>query len=524
MFKRFLSILSVASFVCLLPQSVFAFCGFYVAGGDASLFNNATQVVMMREGNRTVLSMQNNYHGPTEAFAMVVPVPQVLQQENVNTLDAELFTKIDQLSAPRLVEYWERDPCDPWYGDMMEDAATDGSGGGPPNSDGVEVEAEFEVGEYDIVILSANDASGLESWLTSNNYNIPTGASDSFTPYIDAGEYFFVAKVDPERVTFVDGKAVLSPLRFHYDSASFSLPVKLGLINSQGTQDIIVYILAQDQRYEVANATNVFIPTNIAVTEDVKENFGPFYTALFAETIGQVPGSVVTEYSWNASSCDPCPGPSLDASDYATLGADVAGASENSRNWVLTRLHARYDADGLGDDLVFQTADPVQGGRQVYSWNDNGERGELEQGTTTGNVNNFQGRYIIYHPWEGELDCEEDQEPRYGEWGGPEGQESAGTAGSAMSPNSTGDEVAQNDNTNTANQLADWLVEDLPELDIVANNGNNNAGNSGNSGTPIDMSQNSSSCACHESASSPSLPFWALCFLGLGLIGFFRRD
>ena len=55
-----------------------AFCGFYVAGGGAELFNNATQVVLMREGTRTVLSMQNTYQGPPEDFAMVIPVPVVL--------------------------------------------------------------------------------------------------------------------------------------------------------------------------------------------------------------------------------------------------------------------------------------------------------------------------------------------------------------------------------------------------------------------------------------------------------------
>ena len=68
-----------------------AFCGFYVAGGDASLFNDATQAVLMREGNRTVLSMQNNYDSPPEDFALVIPVPVVLQQDNVKTLDVSLF-------------------------------------------------------------------------------------------------------------------------------------------------------------------------------------------------------------------------------------------------------------------------------------------------------------------------------------------------------------------------------------------------------------------------------------------------
>src|SRR5262249_60270395 len=84
-----------------------AFCGFYVGGADTKLFNNATMVVLMREGMRTVLSMQNNYQGPPENFALVVPVPVVLQKENVKTLPRDLFDKVDALAAPRLVEYWQ---------------------------------------------------------------------------------------------------------------------------------------------------------------------------------------------------------------------------------------------------------------------------------------------------------------------------------------------------------------------------------------------------------------------------------
>src|SRR5215510_3372482 len=91
------------------PPAARAFCGFYVAGADQKLFNNATMVVMMREGTRTVLSMQNNYEGPPESFAMVVPVPVVLQKENVKTLPEDVFDHVDKLAAPRLVEYWEQD-------------------------------------------------------------------------------------------------------------------------------------------------------------------------------------------------------------------------------------------------------------------------------------------------------------------------------------------------------------------------------------------------------------------------------
>ena len=110
-------------------QEARAFCGFYVGGAGAKLFNDATQVVMMRDGTRTVLSMQNTYKGPPENFAMVIPVPVILQKENVKTLPLDAFDKIDKLGSPRLVEYWEQDPCpkNGMWGDQIGDAF--GAGG-----------------------------------------------------------------------------------------------------------------------------------------------------------------------------------------------------------------------------------------------------------------------------------------------------------------------------------------------------------------------------------------------------------
>ncbi|MBL8923211.1 MAG: DUF2330 domain-containing protein, partial [Myxococcaceae bacterium] len=213
------------------PVAAHAFCGFYVAGGGAELFNNATQVVLMREGNRTVLSMQNNYQGPPEDFAMVVPVPVVLKKEMVKTLPNDVFGRIDTLSAPRLVEYWEQDPCyvePPMDNLRVYESASSGMDDAKPRKGGaplVKVEARFEVGEYDIVILSAKDALALETWLKQNKYKIPEGAEPLFRPYIQTGMKFFVAKVNAKKVTFEKGMAKLSPLRFHYDSEKFELPV-----------------------------------------------------------------------------------------------------------------------------------------------------------------------------------------------------------------------------------------------------------------------------------------------------------
>src|SRR5439155_17535297 len=139
-----------------LSATAHAFCGFFVSGADANLYNNASQVVLMRKGNRTVMTMSNNYKGPTEDFAMVVPVPVVLHKEDVKTLAPNVFNHIDQLSAPRLVEYWEQDPCyrPPVRRERypMAPMAKHASGAAsrPDAELGVKVEAQFTVGEYEI--------------------------------------------------------------------------------------------------------------------------------------------------------------------------------------------------------------------------------------------------------------------------------------------------------------------------------------------------------------------------------------
>ncbi len=443
-----------------------AFCGFYVNGAGSEMYNDATQVVLMRMGTRTVLSMQNNYQGPPEAFALVIPVPTVLQEADVKTLPREVFGRVDQMGAPRLVEYWEVDPCGRPYQEDGRVRRAESAGGPrpttsrPANGHGVTVEAQFEVGEYQIVILSAKDAAGLDTWLRAEKYQIPPGAEPYLRPYVESGMKFFVAKVDPKKVSFdADQRVKLSPLRFHYDSEEFNLPIRLGLANSSGTQDLIVSILAPNQRYDVANYKNVTIPTNLDVKDEVRDRFGEFYAALFDRTIEKNVGAVVTEYAWQASTCDPCPGPNLGGGDFATLGADVlAGAPGKPapyQGWdlVLTRLHARYGKT-VTEDLVFKQADPIVGGREHLQ-----ASGKLEERSQPSGTNNFQARYAIRHPWTGEITC---KDPVRGRWGGPP----AGVTGGGVKPAL---DLAFAPRGKAA--LAQLVGQDIPELAIKAAGG-----------------------------------------------------
>jgi hypothetical protein len=415
---------SMALATLVAPLTATAFCGFYVSGSGASLTNGATRAALMRSGTRTVLSMSNDYNGPPEDFAMVVPVPVVLSREAVRTLPHDVFDHLEALTAPRLVEYWERDPCAQSDGDAVravhllagtvEIASLDSD---VDREHHVRVEARFAVGEYDVVVLSASESSGLEGWLRANRYNIPRGAAASLAPYVRGEWKFFVARVDLARAQRrPGGGARLSPLRMQYDSSEFRLPVRLGLLNAPaGPQDLIVYVLHPSARFEVANYRNAFVPTNLQVTDAVRGRFADFYGALFDATLQSYGRrAVITEYAWSTGGCDPCPSPPLDGNDLATLGAD-ATPDFNGSSMVVTRLHARYNAATLTDDLVFREALPVTGGheRPPRDADDDVTAAKL---TATGNA--FQARYVIRHPWTGAVTCEH---PQRGVWGGPPG-------------------------------------------------------------------------------------------------------
>jgi len=169
--------------LCLLtaPNLASAFCGFYVAKADTKLFNRASQVVMVRDGNKNVITMANDFQGDMDEFAMVVPVPKVLRKRQIHVTEKAILEHLDAYSAPRLVEYFDEDPC------LRYEVATPAAMATAPmakakvarqraKSLGVTIEAEYQVGEYNILILSAKESNGLVTWLTETGYKLPPGA------------------------------------------------------------------------------------------------------------------------------------------------------------------------------------------------------------------------------------------------------------------------------------------------------------------------------------------------------------
>jgi hypothetical protein len=381
----------------LTANQALAFCGFYVAKADTKLFNKASQVVLARHEDKTVLTMANDFRGDPKEFAVVIPVPTFLERDQIHVAEKALIEHLDAYTAPRLVEYFDEDPCQPRPPMRLFSAASApkaaAGAADRAKSLGVKVEAEYTVGEYDIVILSAEQSDGLETWLKESGYKIPGGAGEVLGSYIKQKVRFFVAKVNLEKKSEL-GFTYLRPLQIAFESPKFMLPIRLGTVNADGPQELFIYTLTKNGRVETTNYRTVKLPTGQDLPLFVKEEFGDFYKAMFDQQVKKEDMRVVfTEYAWDMNWCDPCAADPLSADELRKLGVFWVnedgpqgqarrpfppGGGGGAQQCYVTRLHVRYDREHFPEDLVFQE---------------------------TKDRENFQGRYVLRHPWKGKPDA-----------------------------------------------------------------------------------------------------------------------
>lgn len=397
---------AVIILTAMIGHEAAAFCGFYVSKADGTLKNKTSQVILVRDGNRNVITMYNDFKGNLKDFAMVVPVPVVLQKKDIKVVDQAIFNTLNEYSKPRLVEYYDQNPCNRYMEDklsgsvpglQLNEVVVTGYGAAKRKDLGVRVEAKYLVGEYDILILSAKESSGLKTWLDENGYKIPAGADEVLEPYIKSNLKFFVVKVNEEEKKKLPGN-FLRPLQISFSSPKFMLPIRLGMANADGDQDMIVYAFTKKGRIETTNYRTLSLPTSKNVPLFVKNNFGNFYANLFQHQWSKEGKALaMLEYAWDVSpknyvKCDPCVATAPSTQDLVQAGVwwinrdwnDYSDVDDDedldySDNVYFTRLHVRYNRDKFPQDLVFQV---------------------------TPNTENYQARYIVTHPATGDFSCD----------------------------------------------------------------------------------------------------------------------
>jgi hypothetical protein len=314
-------------------------------------------------------------------------------------------------------------------------------------------------------------ATELAAWLRGRGYRFSAEAEKAIRPYIDAGMGVLVAEVDHRRIELIGGdRAQLAPIRYYTDQSVTTFPVKLGLLNLDQAQELIIYVIHRSQRFEAANYKSIFPPTNIHIRERldkiwVQERIGEIYASIHDRLAAKHPGVFLSEYAWDTESCgEPCPAeplllyellglggevldldlteeerypapPQLSEEEEEALEAELEALEPKDRKdtkkarererwevarrqalaarhkYVLSRVHARYDRNFLKRDVEVRPASPVVGGGGIPK----GSKGQLPTDIKPAKQNKLQVRFVTLHPWIGIIKCEKPVRWRWGE-------------------------------------------------------------------------------------------------------------
>lgn len=325
------------------------------------ILNKASKVALFREGELTVLTMSNDVITDVDEFGLVVPVPTVIKEKDVRISDPALFAALEQLTNPKLVETWDPEPCpDRMAMAQAEATAKVASAPSPPSAGGglraadygVKVEAHYDVGEYSIAVLGAQQGrgAGLVEWLNKFHYAVPQEAIPVLNSYIGQNMKFFVAKVNFRKLKG-KGATFLRPIQVRYTTPRFMLPVRLGTINADGPQELVAWAVSAKGRIEATNYRTARMPTGHDLPLYVKDQLEKVYAAIFDQETRKADMRVIfTEFVQRGG---------LDGTTAEKLGVSWGRAPESDVSYLtLSRLHFRYDRDHFPEDLVLQeTAD-----------------------------------------------------------------------------------------------------------------------------------------------------------------------
>jgi MYXO-CTERM domain-containing protein len=561
---RLLGAATLALAVSTLPRSAAAFPGFFASKKSEPIKNHSTQIAVMKKGADTVVSVMPDYDGPIEGFAMILLVPSDVTVDKVTTLKRDFIDRLDSLTAPRFHEYWEQDPCDAgpaeqeWERNLkVAPAAPAASAGAAPPKPAKELfldtKAKQKEGEYKFTLLEPG--ADVVRWLTSHGYQPPEGAAETLKGYGSLRP--LVAEVDAKRIELTgDNLAVLSPIRFATSEPWDTIPSKLGLLNAEKEQELLVYAIDPDSRYEAKNYKTIFPPTNIELDFSAKERMGEFYNALYDLILAKNPQSFLSEYAWPTEGCgQPCATEPMMLSELLSLGGDYfeqsvpdaerhpkppaltkdeekafkesikelkpkekrareelfkqerATVVENQgllarHKYVVSRLHYRYDAKNLPKDPQLGKAAPAAGGTALPK----GKTGEASTEVKTGDANKLQTRYNNFHPWVPVIQC---QNPERYKWG------KAGRDYRGLRKTWITDDLTRKSHTQIKPAVV--VKTPIPELGLGATTtakaeGSAGTGAGGSAGAPAPTEK--SGCGCRVVSGSTDSSSW---LLGLGV-------
>ena len=371
-----------------LSAPAFAFPSLYVAKEEAAPLTANTKIVIARDGDRTTITLSSDPVGGTGDFAMVLAIPSAPAREDIKVVDPAVLDHLEAYTAPRLIEMHDFYPCSPLVHlggfDFISERIKHGRSGPPRRRvQGVTAEAWYGAGDYDVSVLKGPQTAGLAAWLSENGYEVPAEAGPVIADHLAEGMAFVIVEVSDSARPGTPGR-FLPPLQFAFTSGTFTLPIRLGMANARGAQELQLFTLTRGGRTEAVSYPNLPIPSDMRLPPQVETAAAAIYGALFQQAAaGENGPAAFLEHAWDAAWCDPCTSDPPSAAQLRQLGADWAtdlgdGQVALAREVFVTRLRLRYDPGHFPDDLKLRE---------------------------TTDARHFQARYVLRHAWQASADC-----------------------------------------------------------------------------------------------------------------------
>jgi len=258
-------------------------------GSEALSPANADQLLIVRAGVRTVVSIQSAYQGDLDKFVFIIPTPVPVKSEDLHRA-LRLFDKLDRETSPYLVATPHKRECVSdivFDGDMgivsmySKEMERSCGGGGRTEYSVVSADTSGDISQdYDVNIWPAKQTEMLLPWLRHHRFPASTPMRAAIEANILRGMSFIVATVNMQQAK-KEGWSRPPPLQFAFDSEAFSLPFNLAALDSRRQlQDTLVYFLTLQGKVESKNYPTFAVAKGREVVTGVQGRFGEFYDCM----------------------------------------------------------------------------------------------------------------------------------------------------------------------------------------------------------------------------------------------------
>jgi MYXO-CTERM domain-containing protein len=322
----------------LSPAAALACGGFFCS--NAPVDQQAERILFVQEAADTWSAyVEIQYKGESDAFAWIVPVPEVPE---LDTWHGMAFDALDQATQP----VYQPD------GACLNDFAGGPAGGLPEGAEDVAILAQERVGPFDTVTLQSDDARALVEWLRENGYRIVPEMEPFIALYTAEGMKFTAMRL-------ADGEDTdaIEPIKMTYRSMNPVVPLRLTSVAALPEMGVKVWILA-DQRFGPMNVPDVTVPD-----AEVRFDFNIWqsnYLPLVARKIDDAGGhGFVTEY---AQPTGPLAQTIADSfvperiGEEGEIARDALAALLRTKPY-LTRLYTRVSPEEMDLDPIFHAVD-----------------------------------------------------------------------------------------------------------------------------------------------------------------------